>query len=134
MRSLLSLYALLAVSVTPVMLLSSCTQDAQNELGRSFQNWTGTDGVLDIYAGEKLPRRFIKIDKLTTARETATQQLRPYQFGYGHNDTNFNFQVDAGERKVYFEIGTNGSNYVMRARSSWWCSSKRSMTVAMWWL
>jgi hypothetical protein len=112
MRSIFSQYTLLVVSGTLALLLSSCTQDAQNELGRSFQNWTGTDGVLDIYAGEKLVQRFIKIDKLTTARESDTQQLRPYRFGYGHNDANFNFQVDADERKTYFEIGTNGSNYV----------------------
>ncbi len=111
MRFIFSRYARFVMGVTFVMLLSGCTQDAQNELGRSFQNWTGTDGVLDIYAGEKLVQRFIRIDKLTTARETDTQ-LRPYRYGYGHNDTNFNFQVDADERKVYFEIGTNGSNYV----------------------
>lgn len=112
MRSMLFRYVRLAVSVPLIMLLSGCTQDAQNELGRSIQNWTGTDGVLDIYAGEKLVQRFIKIDKLTTPREADTQQLRPYRFGYGHNDTNFNFQVDADERRTYFEIGTNGSNYV----------------------
>jgi hypothetical protein len=117
MRFIFSRYSLLAVSVPLVMLLSGCTQDTQNELGRSIQNWTGTDGVLDIYAGEKLVQRFINIDKMTTARETDTQ-LRPYRYGYGHMDTNFNYAVDPGEKKVYFEIGTNGSNYVFYERSN----------------
>ena len=35
---------LLAVSAA---LLAGCTQEQQNKLGRSIQNWTGTDGVLD---------------------------------------------------------------------------------------
>ena len=44
--------------------LTGCTQEAQNKIGRSIQNWTGTDGVLEVYAGEKLVKRFLKIDKL----------------------------------------------------------------------
>ena len=41
------------------------------EHAESFiQNWTGTNGVLDIYAGEKLVLRFIEIDKLSTAAAT----------------------------------------------------------------
>lgn len=94
------------------VLAASCTQESQNELGRSLQNWTGTDGVLDVYAGEKLVMRFIKIDKLTTAHGTDDQQLRPYRFGYGHVDENFNFKVDSGEKKVYFEISDYSTNYV----------------------
>jgi len=57
---------LLGVSVSLLLFFSACTQDAQNELGRSILDWTGTDGVLDVYAGDKLVRRFVKIDKLTT--------------------------------------------------------------------
>ena len=34
--------------------LAACTQEKQNEIRRSIQNWTGTNGVLEIYAGEKL--------------------------------------------------------------------------------
>ena len=49
------------------LLLTSCSQEQQNKISRNLQNWTGTDGVLEVYAGEKLVRRFIKIDKLTTA-------------------------------------------------------------------
>jgi len=42
-----------------LLLLGGCTQETQNKLGRAIQNWTGTHGVLEVYAGEKLVRRFI---------------------------------------------------------------------------
>ena len=95
-----------------LMLLPACTQETQNEFGRSIQNWTGTDGVLDIYAGDKLVRRFIKIDKLSTAHGTKDDLSRPYRYGYGHVDLNFNYQVDDGEKKVYFEVSAYGTNYI----------------------
>jgi hypothetical protein len=91
---------------------AACTQERQNELSRSLQNWTGTNGVLDIYAGEKLVMRFIKIDKLSTAYGTQDKQPRPYRYGYGYVDENFNFKVDSGEKKVYFEISDYATNYV----------------------
>lgn len=89
-----------------------CTQETQNELSRSIQNWTGTDGVLDIYAGEKLAMRFIQIDKLSTAHGTKDNALRPYRFGYGYVDENFNLKVDNDEKKVYFEVSDYSTNYV----------------------
>lgn len=92
--------------------LSACTQESQNELGRSLQNWTGTDGVLDIYAGDKLVRRFIKIDKISTAYGTDDKLPRPFRYGYGYADINFNYQVDGGEKKVYFEVSDYGTNYI----------------------
>jgi len=92
--------------------ISACTKETQNELSHSLQNWTGTDGVLDIYAGDKLVMRFIKIDKLTTAHGTKDTVPRPYRFGYGYVDENFNFKVDSGEKKVYFEISDYSTNYV----------------------
>ncbi len=95
-----------------VLGLGGCTQETQNEISRSLQNWTGTDGVLDIYAGDKLVMRFIKIDKLTTAHGTKDNVPRPYRFGYGYVDENFNFKVDSGEKKVYFEISDYSTNYV----------------------
>ena len=92
--------------------VSSCTQETQNRLSRSIQNWTGTDGVIDIYAGDKLVRRFVKIDKMSTALGTAGEhEARSYRYGYGYFDANFNYQVDAGEKKVYFEV-SDFSNYV----------------------
>ena len=92
--------------------LSACTQETQNEISRGIQNWTGTNGVLDIYAGDKLVQRFIKIDKLSTAMGTTDDKPRPYRYGYGYVDVNQNFIVDNGEKKVYFEISDYSTNYI----------------------
>jgi hypothetical protein len=93
-------------------LLSGCTQEFQNKISRSVQNWTGTDGVLDVISEGQVMYRFIKIDKLTTASSTQGNMSRPYRFGYGVFDKNKNFVQDEGERKVYFEISDYGTNYV----------------------
>lgn len=82
-----------------VAMLCGCTQEAQNQLGRKIQNWTGTDGVMEIYTGEQLVRRFIKVDKLSTAYGTSDSLARGYRFGYGVLDANLNGQVDKGEKK-----------------------------------
>lgn len=92
--------------------LSACTQETQNEISRGIQNWTGTNGVLDVYAGDKLVQRFIKIDKLSTAMGTTDDKPRPYRYGYGYVDVNQNFIVDSGEKKVYFEISDYSTSYV----------------------
>ncbi len=94
------------------LLLAGCTQESQNKLGRGIQNWTGVDGVLDIYAGDKLVNRFIKIDKLTTAKGTSQGGERPYRFGYGVMDKNFNFKADDNEKKVYFEFSDYSTSYI----------------------
>jgi hypothetical protein len=85
-------------------LLAACTQEQQNKISRSIQNWTGTNGVMEVYAGEKLVRRFIKVDKVSTALGTDDGKARAYRYGYGVLDENFNFEVDPGEKKVYFEV------------------------------
>jgi len=103
--------ALLAATAA-AFLLAACTQEQQNQLGRSIQNWTGTNGVLEVYAGDKLVRRFIKIDKLTTASGTDDGKPRSYRYGYGVLDENFNLVADPGEKKVYFEISDYSTNYV----------------------
>lgn len=92
--------------------LGACTQETQNKIGREINNWTGVNGVLEIYAGDKLVRRFIKIDKLTTAAGTGSGADRPYRFGYGILDANLNGVVDAGEKKVYFEFSDYSTSYV----------------------
>ena len=94
------------------ILAVACTQEQQNKLGREVQNWTGTNGVLEVYAGDKVVRRFLKIDKLSTALGTEDNKPRPYRYGYGVLDENLNFQVDAGEKKVYFEISDYATNYI----------------------
>ena len=105
---------MLAALVLCALGLASCTQESQNRLGRAIQNWTGDDGVLDIYGGDKLLLRFIKIDKLTTSLGTAhsSSEPRPYRFGYGVLDENQNYKVDPGEKKLYFEISDYSTNYV----------------------
>ena len=98
--------------VLALLALGGCTQETQNKFGRAVQNWTGTNGVLEIYAGEKLVRRFLKIDKLTTASATNGQNDRPYRFGYGIFDENLNGVADTDEKKVYFEFSDYSTPYV----------------------
>ena len=102
----------LGIFIISAILLSACTQETQNKFGRAINNWTGTDGVLDIYAGEKLVKRFIEIDKLSTAISTQSDVSRPYRFGYGVLDTNQNLIADAGEKKVYFEFSDYSTSYI----------------------
>lgn len=90
-----------------------CTQETQNKIGRAVQNWTGTDGVLEVYAGDTMVKRFMKIDKLTTATSTSGgNHDRPYRFGYGILDVNQNGNVDADEKKVYFEFSDYSTSYI----------------------
>ncbi len=91
---------------------TGCTQETQNKLGRSIQNWTGTNGVLDIYAGNKLVKRFIGIDKVSTAYGTNDSKPRPYRYGYGYIDLNRNFKIDSNEKKVYFEFSDYSTSYI----------------------
>ena len=95
-----------------LLTVGACTQEQQNKLGRGIQNWTGTDGVLDVYAGEKLVMRFIQIDKMSTGIGTSDDQPRSFRYGYGVVDTNFNFERDPGEKKVYFEVSDFSTSYV----------------------
>jgi hypothetical protein len=96
-----------------IALTTACTQESQNRLGRAIQNWTGTNGVLDVYAGEKLAMRFIAIDKLTTSLGTGSGgETRSYRFGYGVFDENQNWVADPGEKKLYFEVSDYSTSYV----------------------
>lgn len=95
-----------------MFLLSSCTQEQQNKISRSVQNWTGTNGVLEFYAGDKLVRRFIRIDKISTAMGTDDGRPRSYRYGYGILDENLNMVADSNEKKVYFEISDFGASYI----------------------
>jgi len=106
------------LAVTVLIALAGCTQESQNKFGRAIQNYTGTNGVLDVYAGEKLVKRFIKVDKLTTAIATESSQPRPYRYGYGVMDENFNLKVDEGEKKVYFEVSDYSTSYVFYENTS----------------
>jgi hypothetical protein len=100
------------VLTVTLLMLGGCTQETQNKLGHGLQNWTGTNGVLDIYSGGKLVMRFIKIGKMSTAMGTNDSAPRPYRYSYGVLDENFNYKTDSGERKIYFEISDYSTEYV----------------------
>jgi len=102
----------LATAALLLALAAGCTQESQNQLGRSIQNWTGTNGVLEIYFGDKLAKRFLEIDKISTATGTSSGDARSYRYGYGVLDENLNGVRDAGEKKVYFEISDFATPYV----------------------
>ncbi|SFV66251.1 hypothetical protein MNB_SM-5-1043 [hydrothermal vent metagenome] len=102
----------LAIVVGVSLFFAGCTQETQNKIGRSLQNWTGSDGVLDVYMGDKLVKRFIKVGKLTTATSTEGSTPRNYRYGYGYLDKNQNFRVDKGEKKLYFEISNYATPYI----------------------
>ena len=102
----------IATALTALALLAGCTQEQQNKIGRDLQNWTGTDGVLEVYMGNQVVRRFLKIDKLSTALGTDDGRARSYRYGYGVLDENLNGVVDKGEKKVYFEISDFSTPYV----------------------
>ena len=98
--------------VVGALALGACTQEQQNQIKRDIQNWTGTNGVLEVYSGDKVAKRFLKIDKLSTAMGTSdSSQARAYRYGYGVLDENLNGTVDEGEKRVYFEV-SDFSHYV----------------------
>jgi hypothetical protein len=94
------------------LLAAGCTQETQNQIGRAVQNWTGTDGVLEVYAGDRLVRKFLEVDKMSTATSTMGTEARPYRYGYGVFDANLNGIKDPGEKRVYFEISDYSTPYV----------------------
>ena len=101
-----------ALFLSAMILFVGCTQETQNSISRSLQNWTGTNGVLDVYAGDKLVHKFINIDKLSTAKGTNDGDNRPYRYGYGIDDLNLNGIKDDGEKKVYFEFSDYSTSYI----------------------
>ena len=99
-------------AVVLAMALLGCTQEQQNKISRDIQNWTGTNGVLEIYSGDKLVRRFIRIDKMSTAYGTDDKVARPYRYGYGILDENLDGVPGDGEKRVYFEVSDYSTPYV----------------------
>lgn len=103
----------LALTMIALLALSGCTQETQNQISRSIQNWTGTNGVLDVISSGKVMYRFIKIDKLSTATATGDRTTsRPYRYGYGVLDLNQDYVADANEKKMYFEVSDFSTQYV----------------------
>ena len=102
---------LISTLMVLTLFISGC-EEKQNKISRYVQNWTGVNGVLEVYAGEKLVKRFIAIDKLSTANATDDYGVRSYRYGYGFLDENLNFKKDENEKKVYFEFSDYSTNYI----------------------
>ncbi len=102
----------LLLTLSLLLGLGACTEETQNKIGREINNWTGVSGVLEVYAGEKVVRRFIKVDKISTAAGTTSGTERSYRFGYGILDANLNGVADSDEKKVYFEFSDYSTNYI----------------------
>ena len=111
-RKVIAGLAIAACAAGIAVAVSSCTQETQNEIGRTVRNWTGTNGILEIYAGEKLVKRFMKIDKLTTAMGTKDGVERPYRFGYGVLDADLDGRPDPGAKQIYFEFSDYSTSYI----------------------
>jgi hypothetical protein len=111
-RNAIAMLAIAACAAAAAAAITSCTQERQNEIGRSIRNWTGTNGVLEVYAGDKLVKRFMNIDKLTTATGTQSGEARPYRYGYGVLDSDLDGQPDPGAKQIYFEISDYSTSYV----------------------
>ena len=80
------------------------SQEAQNRLSRSLQNWTGVNGTMEVYSDGKVVKRFLNVDKLTTGKGTDDGGVRPYVYAWGVDDKNLNHQKDSGEELVYFQV------------------------------
>ncbi|MBM9521093.1 hypothetical protein JWG39_14825 [Desulforhopalus vacuolatus] len=102
----------LILGAVALLTLAGCTQETQNKIGRSIQNWTGTNGMLEVYSGGKLMKRIMKIDKISTATETGGASSRAYRYGYGKLDANLNGQIDSDEKRVYFEFSDYSTQYL----------------------
>ena len=109
LKTIMWSFVALAVAIFSFKFFS---QETQNRFSRALQNWTGTNGVLEIYAGDKLVRRFIKIDKISTATGTENNRDRPYRFGYGVLDEDLDGVADPEEKKVYFEFSDYSTSYI----------------------
>ena len=101
-------------NLTALAILSACTFESRNQISRSIQNWTGTNGVVDVYSNGKVMYRFLNVEKLTTGTATdSPNTVRPYRYGYGVMDLNQNYAIDANEKKVYFEVSDYSTSYVL---------------------
>jgi len=79
-----------------------------NIIGRTVETTFGLDnGIVEIYSEGRLIKRFLKVEKLTTAYGTYKSEVRPYRFGFGYIDKNLDGVLNRDEKKlgkVYFEL------------------------------
>ncbi len=106
--------AILLAAISPYLFQA----EKRNQLARKLMNWTGADGVLEVYSGGKLVCRFLKISKVSPALGTDDGLVRPYRYGTGILDVNLNGVVDPGEEEKYFEISAYSTEYVFYGKPS----------------
>jgi len=98
----------LALAMAVVLLLFFLLSgDSDN----STVSWTGKNGVVEIFDGDKLGRRYLGIESLATVKHVQDGLETTVQRGQGYLDANLNFRVDPDEKKVYFEI-SEFTNYI----------------------
>ena len=86
------------------------SEESQNKFSRAMGTTLGfKTGCVEIYAGQLHPvKRFMGVEKLSTAIGTDDNLPRPYRYGYGYLDENLNDKIDSNEKKKgkkYFEVG-----------------------------
>ncbi len=83
------------------------SQERINKISRVISTTLGVNGVVEIYSGGKLIKRFFQVEKLSTAYGTLDKKPRPYRYGFGYIDLNQNGKLETSEKekgKSYFEI------------------------------
>lgn len=74
-------------------------------------DWTGKNGVVEIFDGDHLAQRYLGICELSTVIRVKKDMRTVCRAGRGYLDANLNFRVDPGEKKVYFQI-SEFTNYI----------------------
>jgi flagellar basal body-associated protein FliL len=83
------------------------SQERINKISRAISTTLGVNGVVELYSGGILVKRFLQVEKLSTAYGTLDKKPRPYRYGFGYVDLNKNGKLDNEEKskgKSYFEI------------------------------
>ena len=85
------------------------SEETQNNFKRAIMSSYGfKNGRVDVLAGHQEPvMSWFKVEKLTTATASNSNQAREYRFGFGIYDENHNGKLDKTEELKgtrYFEI------------------------------
>lgn len=79
------------------------SEESQNKFARAI----GTTIGMKTGCVEVGTKRFLNVEKFSTAYGSDDNVARPYRYGYGYYDSNLNGKVDPSEKakgKVYFEV------------------------------
>ncbi len=82
-------------------------QERINKISRAISTTLGVNGVVEVYSGGKLIKRFLQVEKLSTAYGTLDKKPRPYRYGFGYVDSNLDGILQQEEKKKgksYFEV------------------------------